>query len=82
MMFIIEMECPKHGLERFKVKVIRKYNVKSELILPKIRKKPKQSISGIIIGRNVTHSEVQNYLFNYFRETGLINNVLSIKFQK
>jgi hypothetical protein len=75
----IELKCPEHGLERFKIKVIKKYNINPETIMPKYRTKPKYEISSIIVGRNVRHTEIRDYIIQYFRETGLIERVLSIK---
>jgi hypothetical protein len=75
----IELKCPEHGLERFKIKVIKKYNISPETIMPKYRTKPKYEISSIIVGRNVDHAEIRDYIIQYFRETGLIERVLSIK---
>jgi len=77
----VELKCPEHGLERFKIKVIRKYNVNPELITVKYRTKPKYEISGIVVGRNVSQSEIKDYLVQYFRSSGLIDRVLSIKLQ-
>jgi hypothetical protein len=77
----IELKCPEHGLERFKVKVIKKYNIKPDEIMPKYRTRPKHELSGIVIGRNVKYNELTDYLLNYFKETGLIERVVSLRFQ-
>ena len=77
----IELKCPEHGLERFKVKVIKKYNIKPDEIMPKYRTRPKHELSGIIIGRNVKYSELTDYLLTYFKETGLIERVVSLRLQ-
>jgi len=79
--FQVEMKCPEHGLERFKIKVIKKYNVHPELITPKYRTRPKHEMSGIIVGRNVSHTEIQDFMMQYFRETGMIDRVLAVKLQ-
>lgn len=76
---LVEFVCPKHGLERFKVKVIKKYNINPNLIMPRFRTKPKRELSGIIVGRNVEVSRVTDYLMDYFNSAGLINNVISIR---
>jgi hypothetical protein len=77
----IEFQCPEHGLERFKVKVIKKYNVNPTVIIPKFRTKPKHELSGIIIGRNVKNTDVKDYIVQYYRETGLIERILTIRIQ-
>jgi len=77
----VEMTCPEHGLERFKIKVIKKYNVQKELIEPKFRTKPKHELSGVIVGKDVGNNEVRQYLVHYFREAGMMDKVLSMRFQ-
>jgi hypothetical protein len=77
----IEFTCPEHGLERFKIKIIKKYNVTPTLIEPKFRTRPKHELSGIIIGRNVKYNDIKDYLVHYYNETGLIEKVLSIRLQ-
>jgi hypothetical protein len=79
--FLVEVRCPEHGLERFKIKVIKKYNVSPELIMPKYRTRPKHEMSGIIVGRNVTHTELRDFMTEYFRESGLIDRILTMKLQ-
>jgi hypothetical protein len=78
---LVEMSCPEHGLERFKIKVIKKYNVNKELIEPKFRTKPRHELAGVIVGKNVGHEEVRQYLAEYFREAGMIDKILSMRFQ-
>jgi hypothetical protein len=75
------MSCPDHGLERFKIKVIKKYNVNKELIEPKYRTKPRHELAGVVVGKNVGHREVRDYLVEYFREAGMIDKIVSMRFQ-
>jgi len=75
----VEFRCPEHGLERFKIKVIKKYNVNPALIMPKFRTRPKYELSGIVVGRNVQETEITDYLAHYFREAGLMERVLSMR---
>ena len=77
----MEMSCPEHGLERFKIKVIKKYNVNKELIEPKFRTKPRHELAGVIVGKDVQQNEVRQYLVDYFREAGMMDKVLSMKMQ-
>lgn len=79
--FQVELRCPEHGLERFNIKVIKKYNVSPELITAKYRTRPKHEISGIIVGRKVSHTEMQDFMIQYFRETGIIDRVVALKLQ-
>jgi hypothetical protein len=77
----IELHCPEHGLERFKIKIIKKYNINPKLIQPKFRTKPKYELSSIIIGRNVRYTDVKDYLINYLKEKGEMERILSIRFR-
>lgn len=79
--FQVELKCPEHGLERFKIKVIKKYNVHPELIAAKYRTRPKREMSGIIVGRNVSHTEIRDFMIQYFRETGMIDKIVALKLQ-
>ncbi len=77
---IVEMKCPQHGFERFKIKVIKRFNIASDEIVPKLRRKPKQGeLSLIYIGRNVRYNEVKNYLIDYFDERGMIKEIVRIR---
>jgi hypothetical protein len=77
----IEYRCPEHGLERFKIKVIKKYNVNPELIAPKFRTRPKYELSSVVVGRNVKERAIEDYLVQYFQHTGLIDKVVSMRLQ-
>jgi hypothetical protein len=77
----VEMSCPEHGLERYKIKVIKKYNVNPELIMPKYRTRPKYELSSLVVGRNVEEREARDYLVRYFQDAGIMDKVLSIRTQ-
>jgi hypothetical protein len=77
---IVEMKCPQHGFERFKIKVIKRFNIASDEIMPKISSKPRHGqISGVYIGRDVAYDEVRDYLIDYFDERGMLKEVVRMK---
>ena len=77
---LIEVKCPQHGFERFRVKIIKRFNIASNKIMPKERSKPKHGeISRLYVGRNVNYSEVKNYLINYFRERGMLEKIVRMR---
>jgi len=77
---LIEMKCPQHGFERFQVKVIKRCNIASDQILPKLRSKPKSGeISLLYVGRNVSNNDVKNYIVDYFRDRGMLQEILRIR---
>lgn len=70
------MNCPRHGLERFKIKVVRKYNLRSDLIVPQFRSRPKPGLSSLLVGREVTNKEIENYVNEYFRQKEMMIKIL------
>lgn len=77
---IVEIKCPEHGLERFKVKIIKRFNIASNQIIPKFRVKPvKGELSLIYIGRSVSAKETKKYLVNYFREKGMLEKIVQMR---
>lgn len=77
---LVEMSCPKHGLERFKVKIVKRFNMSSGQIMPKLRTKPvRGELSSLYVGRNVTYSEVEDYLVDYFREKGMLKEIVRMR---
>lgn len=52
----------------------------SDEIKPKLRTKPTQGEIGLIyVGRNVSHDEAKDYLIDYFREKGMLKEVVRIR---
>lgn len=77
---LVEMKCPEHGLERFEVKVIKRFNIASNEIKPKLRRKPTTGeLSRLYVGRNVSSNEAKDYLIDYFRERGMLQQVVRIR---
>lgn len=79
---MVELNCPDHGIERYKVKIIKKYNVKNEEIMPKFRTRPRYELSGIVIGRNVSYEAAKDYLEQYLNKSIIFSSVMSIRLQK
>ena len=76
----VEMKCSQHGLERFQIKIVKKFNIKSDIIVPRFRSRPiKGDLSHLLVGRGVTNKQIEKYLLNYFREKGLMEAILRIR---
>jgi len=74
------MKCPEHGLERFSIKIVKRFNMKNDVIVPKFRNRPTVGdLSCLLVGRNVDETHVKNYLNEYFRKKGLLEAVVRIK---
>lgn len=76
---LIECYCPEHGLERFKIKIIKKYNVNPKLIMPKFRSRPTHELSGLIVGRSVSRSEVLDFLTEYFNQNRMLEKIIAMR---
>ncbi|MDH5779310.1 MAG: hypothetical protein OEZ29_01795 [Candidatus Bathyarchaeota archaeon] len=77
---LVEFNCPEHGLERFRIKIVKRFNMNPNMMLPKFRTRPKAGeIKALAIGRDVTDAEIERYFKNYFREKGLWNKVLLMR---
>lgn len=80
---LLEVTCPKHGLERFSIKVAKKYNIPSKHIVPRSRRKPKPGgISRLYIGRSVTEEEIKRFVVDYLSKEGVWKTVLSMRVLK
>ena len=79
---MIEINCPDHGMERYKVKIIKKYNIRHEEIVPKFRTRPRYELSGIVIGKNITYETARAYLENYLTRSIGTYSVMSIRLMK
>jgi hypothetical protein len=76
----VEMKCPQHGLERFQIKIVKKFNIKPDMIMPRFRSRPtKGDLSHLLVGRSVTNGQIEKYMLSYFRDKGLIEAILRIR---
>jgi len=77
---LVEFNCPEHGLERFRIKIVKRFNMNPDTILPRFRTRPKAGeIKFLAIGRNVTNTDVEKYFTSYFREKGLWDQILRMR---
>ncbi len=75
----IELKCPDQGLERYTVKVKRRFNIPSDEIQPHFRSRPTYELSCVLVGRDVDETQVQSYIINYLREKGLYERLIKFK---
>ena len=79
--FLVELSCPVHGLERYKIKIIRKYNVPSQTIAPQFNRRPTPGeLSSVVVGKNVSEKEIETYVVNYLHNMGMWDAVLRMRF--
>jgi len=72
--------CPKHGLERFTIKIKSARAIQSNEIKLVFRSRPEYDLSYILIGRKVDESQVQEYMINYLRKKDLYDKLVNFKF--
>ncbi len=75
----IELKSSGQGLERYTVKVTRRFNIPSDEIKPCFRTRPAHELSAVLVGRYVDEERVQNYIINYLRERGLYERLVKFK---
>ena len=77
---LVEMKCPQHGLERFKIKIVRRFNMKPDIIMPRFRTRPTTGdLSCLLVGKNVSNRQIQIYLQDYFRRRNMIEAILRMR---
>jgi len=79
---IVELNRPNAGVERYKIKIIKKYNIKHEEIAPKFRSRPQHELSGIVIGRNISYETAKQYVERYLDQSAQLYYVMSIRLLK
>lgn len=76
----VEMKCPEHGLERFKIKIVKRFNMQPDMITPKFRSRPTVGdLRCLLVGRNVSNREIKKYLADYFRQKGWMDSILTVR---
>ena len=77
---LVELNCPQHGLERFRIKIVKRWNMKSDTITPRFRSRPRPGeLSCLLVGKNVSNRDVERYLTDYFRRKGLVDAILAMR---
>ena len=73
--FFVEVEytCPRHGLERWRIRVSKLWNVGMKEIIPRYGESKSAFIKNLRVGSDVTKGELEDYLSRYFYEKGLDN---------
>jgi hypothetical protein len=66
----LEIACPKHGFEKFSIKVLKRYNIPAKEITPRFQKLKADEIKCLYIGRDVTKREIKTFFDDYFSLKG------------
>ena len=81
--YAVEIFCNKHGFERFRVKIVKRFNMPSNIIMPELSQRPSiGEIKCIYVGRGVSEADVKEYLVNYFREKGILERIVRMQLAK
>ena len=77
--YAVEILCNKHGFERFRVKIVKRFNMPSNLIVPELSQRPSiGEIKCVYVGRDISNKEVEKFLVNYFREKGMLERIVKM----
>jgi hypothetical protein len=79
---MVEATCAELGVERYRIKIIKKYNIKPEQITPRYRTRPRYELSGVVIGKNVSYETARDYVVNYLNKSAQQSIVMSIRLQR
>ena len=79
---LLEVACPKHGFERFSIKVVKRYNIPSRDIRPRFRKLKPDEISQLYVGRNVSDKEIKKFVNDYLSRVGIGEIILKMTIAK
>jgi len=71
------MNHPDYGLERYNIKIIKRYNFPKGEIEPKIDTMH-DVLSRLYIGREVDIGRVKNYITDYYREKDLLKHIVEM----
>jgi hypothetical protein len=78
----IEANCNQHGFERYRIKVIKKFNIPSDEITPRYRSRPKPGeLSCLLVGRDVSTQEIEKFIASYFRERGMWSSIIKMRLE-
>jgi NADPH-dependent 7-cyano-7-deazaguanine reductase QueF len=81
--YAVEIICNKHGFERFRVKIVKRFNIPSNIIMPELSHRPSiGEIKCIYVGRGVNEAAVKEYLVSYFREKGMLERIVKMQLAK
>jgi len=69
----VEYVCPQHGLERWRIKVSKLWNVGLKEIIPRYGENKGALIKTLRVGPDVTEAELEDFLVRYFDDKGLDN---------
>jgi hypothetical protein len=78
--FAVEILCNRHGFERFRVKIVKRFNMPSNIIIPELSQRSTiGEIKCIYVGRDISNKEVERFLLNYFREKGMLERIVKMR---
>jgi len=77
---LVEVNHPEYGLERYKIKIIRRFNVPTTTLKPVIKKRlSEEQLSRLIVGRGVSEKEIIDYVIEHFKKRGIWERILMMK---
>jgi len=69
----VEYVCPRHGLERWRIRVSKLWNVGLKEIVPRYGENKSGFIKTVRVGPGVSDAELEDFLVRYFYDKGFDN---------
>jgi hypothetical protein len=69
----VEYVCPRHGLERWRIRVSKLWNVGLKEIIPRYGENKSAFIKTLRVGPGVTEAELEDFIAHYFYDKGVDN---------
>jgi len=77
---LVEVNHPTYGLERYKIRVVRRFNVPNDTLQPVLQRRvASEQLSCLVVGRGVSEREIMEYITEHFKRTGMWERVLLLK---
>jgi hypothetical protein len=77
---LVEVNHPTYGLERYKIRVVRRFNVPNDTLQPVLQRRvASEQLSCVVVGRGVSEREIMEYITEHFKKTGMWERVLFMK---
>jgi hypothetical protein len=77
---LVEVNHPTYGLERYKIRIVRRFNVPTDTLEPMPKRRVvSEQLSCLVVGRGVSEKEIMEYITEHFKRTGMWERVLLMK---
>jgi len=77
---LVEVNHPKYGLERYKIRIVRRFNVPIDTVIPAPQRRiTSEQINCLVVGRGVSEKEIMDFMVEHFKRTGMFEKIMWMK---